>query len=124
MSADAFRPDEGPIMNVREGMQVIDSAEQEVGTVELVKMGDAEAVTPQGQSTRGGLVEGVVQAFRGGEPQVPAQRAAQLLRTGFVKVDGKGVLDRDLYVAPDQVAVVAADVVHLAVTADELLRET
>ena len=42
---------------------------------------------------------------------------------GFVKVDGKGVLDSDLYAAPDDIAMVTAGAVHLAVTADDLSRE-
>ncbi|OZM77208.1 hypothetical protein [Pseudonocardia sp. MH-G8] len=121
MSSDALRPGEDALADVHEGMRVVDSAGADVGTVELVKVGDPEAVTGQGQSTPGGLVEDLQEAFGGGEPQVPAQFAAQLMRVGFVKVDGKGLLDRDTYVPADQVASVTAGAVHLTVPGADLV---
>lgn len=110
-----------PIAAVRRGMSVVDVAGEHVGTVELVKMGDPESVTPQGQVTGGGLVAEVKGAFRGGEPRVPSELASQLLRVGFVKVDGRGILGRDVYVAAVQLKDVVDDVVHLGVSRTELL---
>lgn len=124
MNSDSFQSPAGPIGEVREGMRVVDSAERNVGTVELVKMGDAEAATAQGQPGQRGLVDAIKEAFGAGEPQVPDQWAARLMRIGFVKVDGKGLLDRDLYVPADQVAAVIGDVVHLSVTGEDLMRES
>jgi len=54
---------------------------------------------------------------------VPAALAARLMRVGFVKADGKGVLDRGFYVSASQVAAVSGDVVRLSVSRDELIRE-
>jgi hypothetical protein len=113
-----------PIAAVRKGMSVVDVAGERVGAVELVQMGDPEAVTPQGQMTGGALLAEVKGAFRGGEPRVPSELASQLLCVGFVKVDGRGILDRDVYVAAVQVKDVIDDVVHLGVSRTELLPES
>jgi hypothetical protein len=112
-----------PIAAVRQGMSVVDVAGERIGTVELVKMGDPEAVTPQGQTT-GGQVSGMTGASRSAEPRVPAELASQLVRVGFVKVDGRGIQQRDVYVAAVQVKDVVDDVVRLGVSRTELLPGT
>jgi hypothetical protein len=114
----------GSIAEVRAGMSVLDRNGENVGTVETVKLGDPQAVTDKGQMAYGNLLHDLKSAFGGGEPPVPDELAARLLRIGFVKVDGKGFLDRDLYVAADQVDGVTAGVVHLTATRDELMRES
>lgn len=112
-----------PIAAVRQGMSVVDIAGERVGIVEMVKAGDPEASTSQGQ-VADGLVAEAKRAFRGGEPRVPAELASQLVRVGFVKVDGRGILGRDIYVAAVQVKEVVDDVVHLGVSQTELLPAT
>jgi hypothetical protein len=112
-----------PIAAVRRGMSVVDIAGERVGTVELVQMGDPEAGTPHGRTT-GGPVGEVTGAPRGAEPRVAAELASQLERVGFVKVDGRGILHRDVYVAAVQVKDVVGDVVHLGVSRTELLPGT
>ncbi|WP_219419700.1 DUF2171 domain-containing protein [Pseudonocardia nigra] len=116
---------DGPIAQVRTGMRVVDVGGADVGTVETVKMGDPEAVTEEGQTPQGGGLGDIVRnTFGGGEPHVPEQLAARLLRVGFVKVDGKGLFGRDFYVPADQVGEVDGDAVHLTVSGDELTRES
>lgn len=114
-----------PIAQVANGMTVVDSTGAEIGKVELVKMGDPEAVTPAGQDA--GESEGVVRALAdsifGSEPDVPGPLAARLLRMGYLKVDGKGLLEADRYVASDQIAEVVEDTVRLRVPKDELTKE-
>ncbi len=112
-----------PIAAVRQGMSVVDVAGERVGVVELVKAGDPDAATPQGQ-VADGLVAEVKGAFGGGEPRVPSELASQLVRVGFVKVDGRGILGRDVYVAAVQVKDVVDGVVHLGVSQTELLPAT
>jgi hypothetical protein len=112
-----------PIAAVRRGMSVVDLAGEHVGIVELVKAGDPEAAASRGQTT-GGLVEEAERALRSGEPRMPSELASQLVRVGFVKVDGKGILGRDVYVAAVQVKDVVDDVVHLGVSQTELLPAT
>ena len=78
---DTYRgpgPRIGPIHLVREGMQVADAAESKIGKVVLVKMGDPEAVT--------------VEHDPDAEPYLPDELAQRLLRTGFIKIDRKGLL--------------------------------
>jgi hypothetical protein len=96
---------------VREGMRVVDATGKDVGRVEFVKLGDPDAVTPQGQAT---------DAL---EPRVAGELAERLLRVGFVKVDRKGFFNDDAYVAMDEIDRVEGDTVHLLVKDDALLRE-
>jgi len=114
----------GPIAKVVNGMTVVDRSGTEIGKVELVKMGDPEAVTPAGQKVDDG--EGVVRVLAesifGAEPDVPGPIAARLLRLGYLKVDGKG-LEADRYVASDQIGEVDQGVVRLTVAKDELSKE-
>lgn len=126
MSSAGFRSPEGPIVHVREGMRVVDRRGEGVGTVEAVRMGDSEAVTPRGQDVgaRSGLIDGIRAAFAGNDPPVPPEIADRLLRIGYLKIDGKGILDRDFYVLADQVAGVSGDVVRLSVDRRELVRKS
>jgi hypothetical protein len=114
-----------PIAKVVPGMTVVDSTGAEVGKVERVKMGDPEAVTTEGQDV--GESEGVVRALAdsifGSEPDVPGPLAARLLRLGYLKVDGKGLLEADRYVARDEIAEVADHIIRLNVRKEQLTKE-
>ena len=101
----------GPIRFVQEGMRVVDASGRQIGKVELVKLGDPDAVTTQGQET-----------VRG-EPRISGEPRELLLRKGFVKVDRKGLLRPDAYVAADQIDRVEGDTVHLSVTDQDLLSD-
>jgi hypothetical protein len=57
------------------------------------------------------------------EPDVPGPLRAQLLRYGFVKVDGPGLTDTDRYVRSDRIASVSGDTVTLSVSKDRLAEE-
>ena len=114
------QPREDSIAKVRNGMRVLDSSGDELGTVESVKMGDPGVVTEEGQDVdtenNRGLLGAVVEVFQG--DRLPPQVTAQLLRTGFVKVDGKGLLASDFYVGVDGIDEVAGDdVVRLSPSA-------
>ncbi|MEU6796474.1 hypothetical protein ABZ907_32685 [Nonomuraea wenchangensis] len=119
-------PQRPGISQVHTGMKVVDRDGKEVGTVELVKMGDPQAATTDGQRTgRGpGFVPVLSDVFSDAEPDLPPVLAARLLRTGFVKVDGRGLFARDLYVAPEQVARIEDNVVHLSTDGDSLAKES
>jgi hypothetical protein len=113
------------IDKVREGMQVVDRSGKKVGRVEFVKLGDPEAITTQGQiyTDLDDLPGLIARAVVGAEPEVPEELAARLIRMGFVKVDDRGILDRDYYVAADQIDEVEDRLVRLSVDKHELLRE-
>jgi hypothetical protein len=92
-----------------------------------VVMGDPEAATTAGNEPvrRGGIVGAVADVVRDvpGEPDVPDPRRSQLLRLGYVKVDGPGLAAPDRYVRADQIRDVSVDAVTLAVPRDEVSRE-
>jgi hypothetical protein len=151
--AMTYTPGPGLIGKVRNGMDVVDSAQEKIGTVTVVKMSDPDAVTTQGQESgtdsgvlgtapsvvpaapAGGIGAGgapvaapigiLAGGMTGGtEPDVPEPMAERLVRTGFLKIDNKGLFKRDLYVAADQIAGVKDDTVMLATTKDNLIKES
>jgi hypothetical protein len=56
-------------------------------------------------------------------PKLPPELAERLLRTGYIKVDRKGLFRHDVYAGADQIAEVENGTVHLAVDQDMLLTE-
>jgi Uncharacterized protein conserved in bacteria (DUF2171) len=115
-----------PIEHVREGMEVIDRDGKEIGKVEYIKMGDPQAATTAGsEHEAGGLVGKIAQTVFSDEtePDVPEPKRAQLVRYGFLKVDGAGLFGADRYVRADRIANVSDDRVILSVGKDELPRE-
>jgi hypothetical protein len=115
-----------PIEHVREGMKVVDREGKQIGEVEYVKMGDPQAVTTAGNEREtGGVVGQVAQTVFGDEtePDLPEPKRAQLVRYGFLKVDGEGLFGADRYVRADQIANVSGERVILNVSKDELPRE-
>ena len=91
----------GLIDQVREGMTVVDVAEQELGTVAYVGRGDR-----QGRSANTGMDDE-------GEPDMPEPERSELLRSGFIKVEGPVLTDGDRYVKSDRIAAVSGDTVRL-----------
>jgi hypothetical protein len=80
----------GPIEKVFEGMRVVDANGKEIGKVDFVKMGDAEAVTTRDQD-------------EGARPNVPPPFADRLFRIGNINVDRKGLFARDVYAAASEI---------------------
>lgn len=115
----------GQISVVQPGMRVIDSAGVDVGRVEFVKMGDPGAVTDQGQRVGEphGVFESIVESLVGEEPDVPGTLGARLRRIGYIKINGRGLLDSDRYAAADQINRVDGETVDLSVTRDQLAVE-
>jgi hypothetical protein len=114
-----------PLEGVREGMRVVDSAGEEIGDVEIVKMGDPNAATIGADADRGGgLMRDFAEAFGwDAEPDLPAPLAARLMRTGFIKIDAAGLFAGNRYVAADKVGGVSNDTVTLTIRKDELAEE-
>ena len=91
-----------PLAQVNVGMQVVDAAGEQVGTVTEVQMPDT-----------------------GPEPEVESADAARLRRSGYVRVKGSGLFHHDVYVEGSQVAEVADvedGVVTLSVARDALVQ--
>jgi hypothetical protein len=76
--------------------------------------------TPYAAAPFGLLAAGIAGAA---EPDVPEEFRDRLLRTGYLKIDSKGLFRRDVYVAADQLAGVDEDTVTLSTTKDSLIRE-
>ncbi|GAA2173396.1 hypothetical protein GCM10009784_07510 [Arthrobacter parietis] len=103
------------LSEVREGMDVINAEGKKIGTVKSVKMGDPQAVTPEGQTQeRGGLVSFLAGAFS--TEEVDEERAQRLLRLGYIHVDGTGI-GNNFYEAADAVERIDDAGVHLSSSA-------
>jgi hypothetical protein len=112
------------IEQVREGMTVVDATGEELGTVELVRMGDPQAVTTRGNVRQtNDLMEIVAKVFTGAEPSLSEAKREQLVRYGFIKIDGPGLTDTDRYVRSDKIREVSGETVVLAVSKDQLPTE-
>src|SRR5438132_9009587 len=101
---------------VREGMTVIDETDRQLGTVRRIRMGDPQAVTTRGEDARQGepgvlaspaVATGGSTAFGAVLPFVesgldglnlPDQLQRELLRTGFIEVDGHELEGANRYV--------------------------
>jgi hypothetical protein len=117
-------PGERPMERIREGMRVVDAAGEEIGTVEFVQMGDSQAVTlgaDAGDEDR--IVERGDTFDWGDEPDLPESLRARLMRTGFIKVDVKGLFTGSRYVATEEIDSVAGETVTLAITRDQMAEE-
>jgi hypothetical protein len=106
-------------------MHVRDASGQDVGEVEMVQMGDTQAFTTEGNDDqRPTALEYVAESLGGErEPDVPEPIRSRLVRSGYIKVDGPGLLAADRYVPSEYVGEVTEDTVRLSVRKDDLIRE-
>lgn len=111
---------DGPLVDVHEGMTVVDAAGEDVGTVERVKLGSSNAVSTDGGHTDDA---GLFRWFVSTGPEVPEPARQQFLRYGYLQVDGGGLPDNDVYVRGDRVSSVSDGVVVLSVPKDRLIDE-
>jgi hypothetical protein len=110
----------GPIDLAVTGMRVVDANGDELGKVDDVKMGDPSAVTTQGEEyDDGDLIDDIGQAVFGGS-DLPDQIRHNLIRVGYLRIDGKGWFDTDYFAAADQIQRVEGDTVHLSVAKEAL----
>jgi len=109
---------------VEEGMPVVDAAGEKLGKVVYIHMGD-----PDAESADSNLVDvsGYLPGrslFAAVEPHLPEPLFRRLMRVGFIKVEGAGLLRCERhYVAADQIAAVEGGTVRLAVRKDQLIEE-
>ena len=111
--------------SVQPGMHVVDAAGEDVGRIDLIRMGDSEAETTAGNNnTRTQPLDLIATAMgHEEEPDVPEPLRSRLVRSGYLKLDGAKLLDTDRYVSMDKVRDVADDRVRLSVRRDELIKE-
>ncbi|MFF0719007.1 hypothetical protein [Micromonospora sp. NPDC003816] len=109
------------VSRVTTGMRVVDAAGLDVGTVDLVQRGDPNAVTVQAPTADpGSSLDELIESAATEEPDVPADLAARLLRTGYLKVSTELVPTGAVYVLADQINTVVDGEVRLDVLAADL----
>jgi hypothetical protein len=114
------------LINVKEGMDVVDVEGKHVGTVSYVQFGDEDPTNPNIQTVTGhsselrddSLVDEVAKALVG-EGELPDTMRGQLLRYGFIRINS-GFLRRDRFATADQVVRVVDETVGLNVRAEAL----
>jgi hypothetical protein len=130
-----------PLEPVWEGMDVLDADGEHVGKVNMVKMGDPDALTAQGNEipvVGGGAYPPLVAATGvpvGGAigpmpltplmhsdvvPDVAEPRRSDLLRTGYIRVNSDGWFASDRYVSANEVEGVEDNTVHLRLHKSQL----
>ncbi|ABP56540.1 hypothetical protein [Salinispora tropica] len=111
------------LSRVTTGMRVVDVAGSEIGTVDLVQRDDPNAVTVQAPTTDpGSSLNELIEATAVEEPDVPADLAARLRHSGYLKVSTDRVRTGAVYVPADQIAAVT-DAVRLEVPLADLPAE-
>jgi len=123
MAIENFSKD--PLNAVQTGMHVIDARGEDVGQVDQIHMGDADAVTTAGNEDRSPtLLDRAAEALGAeAEPDVPEPLRSRLVREGYLKLDSSRLLEADRYVPADYVRGVSDGKVQLSVRREELLRE-
>ncbi|WP_434742470.1 hypothetical protein [Micromonospora sp. SH-82] len=116
---------QAPLSRVTTGMWVVDSTGTEIGTVDLVQRGDPNAVTVQGtpNADPGSSLDELIESTAVEEPDVPADLAARLLHSGYLKVATELVPTGAVYVLADRIDAVAEGRVRLTVPAADLPAE-
>ncbi|MCX4387272.1 hypothetical protein OG777_10045 [Micromonospora peucetia] len=115
---------EATVSRVNTGMRVIDVDGTEVGTVDLVQRGDPNAVTVQAPTADpGSSLDELIESTAVEEPDVPADLAARLLHSGYLKVSTDLVRAGAVYVLAEQIDAVTDGQVRLDVPARDLPSE-
>src|SRR5579864_2223834 len=121
-----------PLEHVREGMSVVDAQNQGLGRVARVFPGYPNAVSTNDDELPSGLVGMIIAPLEntGGtsavgtgypyvidrildDPDVPDELRLELLRSGFIEVDGPGLSGAARYFDGDKVAAVSDEEVRL-----------
>jgi hypothetical protein len=121
------------LSRVREDMDVYDVRDDHIGHVDFVHFGaasDAQEALGTGPATltpaddpdmrRDTIIDNIAEAFQPNE--VPEQFQAQLLMSGYIRMDAHGLFAADRFIMPDQIARVEEDRVYLNVNRDQLIK--
>jgi hypothetical protein len=134
---DATLENNGLLLQIREGMDVLDSGGDKIGTVRRVQMGggndpaDAarqsrEAAGPADDVAVGydaPLATDLVSAiFSGGGDGIPEEERQGLQLKGYIEIDSRGLFSANRYATAEQIASVEGDNVVLNVAGDALVK--
>ncbi|MEP7241297.1 MAG: hypothetical protein ABI697_10470 [Devosia sp.] len=115
--------------SIHVGMKVLDRSRHEIGTVDDLKFPenatdpDVEPADIDGTDRNGRretILSSIAEAF--GDEPLPDALRDRLLREGYIRLDTKGLLARDRFILPSQIASAAGDEVVLNVDKDALIR--
>lgn len=120
----AVAAETGPIASVRDGMKVVDSLGEEVGSVRRVRMGDPSAVTTRGQRMERDDTwwDDFAEALFGPDSELPDSTRNDLERVGFIQIDARGIFNADYAASSEQIASVTGDTVTLTVDRNALIK--
>lgn len=113
---------------IHEGMQVFDSNNDEIGSVEHVKIGDDNPATPEMESvspspdptTEGNdFFADIARAFTASDT-LPPEVVRRMELSGYIRIDA-GLLRSDRYALAEHIARVHDDKVYLNVTRDRVI---
>lgn len=102
--------DSSLLTKIYQGMDVFNNANEHIGTVEAVYLGatadsepGAEPATPDDQAVPGTRIQRFV-AELFDPTDMPDEIAERLRHSGYIRIDGPGLLAGDRFVTPDQIA--------------------
>jgi len=115
--------------DIRTGMTVYDSRHHAIGKIDDFKFSENELdpeVQPadiDGTDRRGAretILASIAEAF--GKEELPEALRDRLLTEGYIRLDTKGMLARDRFILPDQIASAGGNEVTLNVSKDDLIK--
>ena len=115
--------------HLHKGMTVFDSMHKKIGKVDDFKYSENETdpdVVPadlDGTDKRDGresILDSIAEAF--GKEETPEPLRSRLLVEGYIRLDTAGLLAKDRFILPDQIASAAGDEVVLNVAKDDLIK--
>ena len=111
------------------GMTVYDSAHHAIGKVEDFKFSenednpDVQPADIDGTDRKNGresILTAIAEAF--GAEEIPEPLRDRLLREGYIRLDTKGLLAKDRFILPSQIASTIGDEIMLNVDKDQLVK--
>lgn len=113
---------------VKEGMDVYDSDENKIGTVEFVqytdedysKPGPETASTTPEPTNEFNIFKSFAKALTG-EEEIPEEVRRHLERTGYIRLETGNIFESDYYVSLKNVSAIVGNNVHLSTKKDDML---
>jgi hypothetical protein len=115
--------------DIHKGMTVYDSMQKPIGKVDDFKFSENEDdpnVMPADvdgtdrRNARETVLESIAEAF--GKEDLPEVLRDRLLTEGYIRLDTKGLLAKDRFILPDQIASAVGDEVRLNVAKEDLIK--
>lgn len=122
------------LKSVHKGMEVLDSANNRIGTVkdvyfgadsdEMMPHGAGAATAPDPSMRENSLVENIARELAKvpGE-ELPEEMRKRLINEGYIQIDTAGILRSDRFILPEQIVHVRDEYVYLGVSLDDLLKD-